>query len=182
VIFIDITELKRLQHKLEDLAYYDELTHILNRRAFFEQCEAYLDHMSHASTISIILFDIDYFKRINDSYGHYVGDRLLAHVAQVCREYLGEEAVFARYGGEEFVIALPGKSAPEGYALAEQLRSQLSMRPAQIAETSITVTSSFGVAEVAHATGETLHQLLHRADEALYQAKRGGRDRVCVSG
>lgn len=128
---------------------------------------------------TIILIDIDYFKRVNDTYGHNVGDQLLKHVVSACQLQLSEDILFARYGGEEFVLALKG-TVSEGETLANQLRRFIETNPLSTADEMISVTISCGVSEATFGTGETLHQLLHKADEALYSAKRAGRNQVHV--
>lgn len=117
---------------------------------------------------------------MNDTYGHDVGDQMLRHVVKVCQTQLEEGILFARYGGEEFVLALNGSTALEGEALANQLRRHVEAQPLITAEGAISVTLSSGVAEATQETEETLHQLLNKADIALYAAKREGRNRVCV--
>lgn len=181
LIFTDITEIKRLQKKLEQQAYYDELTQVLNRRAFFTYCEEEIAAARETSSpFTIILLDIDYFKKVNDTYGHYVGDQLLIHVAKICQSELTGGMLFARYGGEEFVLALSGHSMAEGQMLANVLRKKIEEQPLITNEGMISVTFSSGVAEAMKTTEETLHQLLNKADQALYRAKREGRNQVQV--
>ncbi|MFY3790382.1 GGDEF domain-containing protein [Ureibacillus sp. MALMAid1270] len=124
--------------------------------------------------------DIDHFKKVNDTYGHNIGDQVLVHVATVFQTYLDEEVLFARYGGEEFVIALNGQTIAQGEALAKQLGQYLSEQPFNNAEVNINVTVSFGVAERTKDEDETLYQLLNKADNALYSSKGAGRNRVTV--
>ncbi|WP_144513699.1 histidine kinase N-terminal 7TM domain-containing protein [Bacillus sp. FJAT-22090] len=181
LIFTDITEIKRLQVKLEHQAYYDELTQIYNRRAFLHQCEQDFNaSKKFSSPFTIVLMDIDYFKKVNDTYGHHVGDQLLVHVVKVCQSQLEEGQFFARYGGEEFVLALKGSTASEGEVLGNLLRKSLEIHPLINTEGIISVTLSFGVAEAMEELEETLSQLLNKADKALYSAKEEGRNRVHV--
>lgn len=181
IIFTDITEIKRLQVKLEHLAYYDELTQILNRRAFFQQCEQqFAEAKNRDLPFTIILMDIDYFKLVNDTFGHPVGDQLLIHVVNVIQSELKETMLFARYGGEEFTIALKGTTLSEGKALANQLCRGIEDRPLEADGKVIPITASFGVAEAMDGLGETIYQLLNKADKALYLAKRNGRNQVQV--
>lgn len=181
IIFTDITDLKSLQVKLEHQAYYDELTNIYNRRAFFQQCECdYALAKENVIPFTVILMDIDHFKKVNDTYGHNVGDQVLVHVAGVFQKQLKEKVLFARYGGEEFVIALKGQSASQGEALAKQLAMYLNKRPYINSEIKIAITVSFGVAEATKDDDETLYQLLNKADKALYSAKGEGRNRVNI--
>ncbi len=177
LIFTDITELKKLQLKLEHHAYYDELTQIYNRRAFFEKCEqVFLEAKQSATPFAVMLLDIDFFKNVNDTYGHDVGDQLLKHMVKVCQSQLSEEVLFARYGGEEFVLALKGSAAVASERIAERLRKHTEIQPLETAEGDISVTLSIGLAELV--TDETLYQLLKKADKALYDAKRHGRNQV----
>lgn len=181
IIFTDITELKKLQNQLERQAYYDELTQILNRRAFIQKCEqAFAAARKTSSPFTIILFDVDHFKRINDTYGHYIGDQLLVHITNVCQTQINEDILFARYGGEEFVLALKNGSTTEGEALATRLCRSIETQPLSTNEGMISATISCGVAEATWKTGENLDHLLQYADQALYAAKRDGRNRVHI--
>lgn len=183
LLLIDVTEQKRLQDQLKQLAYHDALTGISNRVHFLRQGKTMLEEAGAAkSPCSFILFDIDFFKRINDLYGHETGDRALVHVAEVCRRNLPPEALFARYGGEEFAVGLPGFSIREAGGAAERLRAALSAEPLRTEETDddgIRITASFGVAQSPGA-GDTLESLLRDADAALYDAKRNGRNAVSL--
>lgn len=181
IIFTDITALHTLQQKLEHQAYYDELTQLFNRRAFFQQSEqSLMKAKDNLSSFTIILFDIDFFKQVNDTYGHQIGDQVLVHVAQICKAELREHMLFARYGGEEFVLALTGYTLVEGEKFANHLRFCIEQKPLVNNEQVVQVTSSFGVSETTGAMEETIYQLLRKADEALYAAKRAGRNQVQV--
>ncbi|WP_033543161.1 sensor domain-containing diguanylate cyclase [Planococcus sp. CAU13] len=178
LIFTDMTELKKLQAQLEHQAYYDELTGIHNRRAFLQQAEKELAAArKEGMPFSVILMDIDHFKKVNDTYGHHTGDELLVHVAETCRTELDERNLFARYGGEEFVIALKGFPTTAAVQAGDSMRQQLKTLPFGSETGLIAVTVSMGVSE---GTDKTLHQLLHEADTALYEAKEAGRDQVRV--
>jgi len=180
LIFTDITELKELQRQLEQQAYYDELTQINNRRAFFQQCnQAYSEAGEASSAFTVILMDIDHFKNVNDTYGHAIGDQLLVHVVKVCQSVLKKGELFARYGGEEFVLALKDHTLSEGQALANLLCNSVESQPLMTTEGAIRATISCGVAEGTIGK-ETLYQLLNNADKALYAAKQAGRNRVHV--
>ncbi|MBD2862419.1 MULTISPECIES: histidine kinase N-terminal 7TM domain-containing diguanylate cyclase [Paenibacillus] len=181
LMLIDVTELKRLQRDLEHMAYYDGLTQIYNRTHFIHLARELLkESRTGGHPFSVVLFDIDYFKQINDSFGHETGDRVIVHVVSVCKRILGENTLFGRYGGEEFVIALPFASLDEAAGLAERLRAALEAEPLITADGEVAVTSSFGAAQAAEPGRDTLESLLHAADEALYLSKRGGRNRVSV--
>ncbi|QTN01106.1 diguanylate cyclase [Sediminibacillus dalangtanensis] len=181
IIFTDITEIKRLQLRLENLAYYDELTQLYNRRAFFQKCEeAFSEAKNNALPLTVILMDVDFFKNVNDTYGHHIGDQLLIHVAKICQDQLQENILFARYGGEEFVLGMAGKNAREGWELAEQLRTSVETHALQTTEGMVSVTLSCGVAEAEKVPEETLNLVLNKADKALYAAKGEGRNQVKI--
>ncbi|WP_080843713.1 histidine kinase N-terminal 7TM domain-containing diguanylate cyclase [Cytobacillus gottheilii] len=174
IIFTDITELKRLQIKLQHQADYDELTQIYNRRAFFQQSKKMLSEAKEKiKPFTVILMDIDYFKKVNDTYGHDAGDQLLKHVVKICTTLENKNILFARYGGEEFVFALKGSG---GKSYAEELRQLVESQPLIIDDAKIYVTVSMGVARADK--DENLNQLLQYADKALYAAKRDGRNSV----
>lgn len=182
LMLIDVTEQKLLQDQLKQLAYYDGFTKLLNRTEFIRRSKALLVEAqnSNAST-SILLFDIDHFKHINDTYGHDVGDLAIQHVVAIARRIEIEVpgALLARYGGEEFVIALPSCSLDYAALVAERTRAQLAAEPMSGIYGSIAVTASFGLSE-SNSQGDTLEMLLKHADTALYQAKRAGRNQVRV--
>ncbi|MHA6482868.1 histidine kinase N-terminal 7TM domain-containing diguanylate cyclase [Paenibacillus sp. strain BS8-2] len=184
LMLIDVTEQKRLEEQLRTLAYYDGLTGIYNRAQFIIRAKEQLELAAlREQPASVIMFDIDHFKSFNDTYGHETGDEVLRHVAAICQKVLKPDMLFARYGGEEFVLAIRDVSMEQTAALAERLREALSGSPLQSPNRdSLTVTASFGVASTsAFTTGSTsLEALLRDADEALYQAKRSGRNRVCL--
>lgn len=181
LIFTDITELKRLQLKLENQAYYDELTQIYNRRAFFQHSkQAFKEAKQSAASFTLLLLDIDYFKKVNDTYGHYAGDQMLVHVVKACQSILPQGALFARYGGEEFVLTLKGYTSSEAEVLANQLRGHVETQPLRINEEIISVTLSLGIAQAAKQEIDTLDDLLNQADIALYAAKQKGRNQVLV--
>jgi diguanylate cyclase (GGDEF)-like protein len=126
----------------------------------------------------IVLFDIDHFKRINDTYSHQASDQVLQTVAAACREHLRQMDVFGRYGGEEFIILLPELEIQHAQQAAEKIRALIAGQTIVFDDRSIAVTVSLGVAEFSD--GEPLNQLLVRVDKALYQAKEGGRNQVRV--
>lgn len=180
LLLIDITEQKRLQDQLQNLAFLDGLTGVPNRRRFLGQGKEMLEKATAAGKpFAVILFDIDYFKRINDKYGHETGDLALVHVTEVCRRILPSGALFARYGGEEFAVGMPDAAIGEAVEWAERLRSALSAEPLLTGTDSIGITASFGVAPLLVA-GDTLESLLRDADAALYDSKRNGRNAVSL--
>ncbi len=181
---LDKIRLARLTEQLQEEISLDGLTQIKNRR-FFNESLARLERqrLRDPDEISLILCDIDYFKRYNDTYGHPAGDRCLAVVAQTMQAVLQRPEDFvARYGGEEFVVVLPKTPSAGAIYLAEQIQQRISVLalPHQ-ASPFQQVTLSLGIATLSVTSGESLSQLVQRADEALYQAKQRGRDRYCLA-
>lgn len=169
-------ELRSALATIEKLAIFDELTGIHNRRALLAQLNEEKQRAErYREPFSVCYLDIDLFKRINDTFGHAAGDEVLRTVAAGLREQLRDIDRVGRFGGEEFVIALAGTPLAEAEACAERIRQHLRSWP-QPALDGEPVTLSIGVAQ--YHPGETLEQLLDRADRALYRAKQGGRDRV----
>lgn len=174
------SEIKNLRTQLERAhlaATLDSLTRVFNRNAFTRLLEQALSE-SHEG-IALIILDIDHFKLFNDQYGHPLGDRVLQHVGQLLRDSLPPRAFAARYGGEEFCLVLHGTTLNETRALAEQLRNKIQTLRIKVRSTdkvldSITASLGFAMA----ASGDTLESLLTRADDALYLAKRSGRNQV----
>jgi diguanylate cyclase (GGDEF)-like protein len=162
-------------------AGHDPLTGALNRRALDASLKALLDDArSTQGTLSVVFMDIDHFKRINDVHGHAIGDHCLRQLVTDGHVLLQPNQLLARYGGEEFVLVLPGQDATAAARTAEQLRRRIAGRPVERDGVRVSMTVSFGVAEL-NAAGESVEQLLRRADAALYRAKAEGRNRVEVS-
>jgi two-component system, cell cycle response regulator len=156
----------------------DGLTQIHNKRYLFEALDKELIRARrYERQLGLLIFDIDYFKRINDQYGHLAGDYVLRELARIVQERIRREEVFARYGGEEFVIVLPETPMQGAVTLAENLRGRVAGHPFVFQGERIPVTISVGCAMLAEEKGAT--ELIQRADEKLYEAKRGGRNRVC---
>jgi len=175
--------LNEAQEQLRFLAFHDDLTGLLNRRAVLDRLREEIARSGRQDTpLSVIFFDIDHFKRINDTYGHLAGDRILKGVAErvgkLCRAY----DVFGRYGGEEFVILMPGTSQSAAACVAERIRRALAAEPILTQPEAIGLTASFGVCEMTSDREVETDLIMKSVDEALYRAKEGGRNRVCVAG
>jgi diguanylate cyclase (GGDEF)-like protein len=169
-----IEPMARLNHKLEDLATKDFLTDLVNRRRFFEHLEKDLaDARVRNFGISVIILDLDFFKRINDTFGHDSGDMVLKNAAARVRELMRGSDCAARFGGEEFVMLLRETRIDTAYAMAEAVRAKIADVPFELVGH---VSASFGVAEWDHA--EDARSLIARADKALYVAKQTGRNKV----
>jgi diguanylate cyclase (GGDEF)-like protein len=163
-----------MQRELARLATTDPLTGALNRRAFFERSGIACDDARPGSPISAIMMDLDHFKKINDSFGHAVGDDVLRKVASFATNQ-GE--IFGRLGGEEFAMIVRGHKQ-KALDIAEMLREGIAARPIETPKGRVDITCSFGVAE--WQSGDAMDDLLSRADAALYVAKAEGRNRVCA--
>ena len=167
-------KLKILISDLDQLARTDELTGAWNRRRFEETVETEMDRLRrYGQRLSLMILDVDHFKKINDLYGHSIGDQVLIDLSNTIRSSLRVSDSLTRWGGEEFIILCPNTTAETVSKLAERLRKEVSSIEFQKVGN---ITLSFGVAECG--AEETWEQWLHRADEALYLAKSGGRDRV----
>src|SRR5450631_719392 len=164
-----------MQRELIRLAATDFLTGVLNRRTFFEKAQELCARAEIGGVLSTIMFDIDYFKGINDSYGHSAGDEALRAIA---REVSKEGAIVGRLGGEEFAILLEGVPLSRAVEIAESLRLRLQELEVSIGEKKISLTCSFGVSQWQE--DDTIDVLLGRADVALYKAKTNGRNCVVV--
>jgi len=183
-IFTDITnqkklehELKRVQEALQDVAARDHLTGAWNRKALYEMANyELLQHRRYHHPLSILMLDLDHFKRVNDLYGHAVGDQVLQHTVEIVTDLLRETDSLYRMGGEEFVVLAPETEFSGAAELGERIRKLIyhaDFSPVEI------MTVSVGVTAVV--TGDDLDQVLRRVDEALYRAKSEGRNRVVAS-
>ena len=171
--------------RLEELAATDGLTGILNRRRFFELAAREVELARRKGrTVAVVLADLDHFKAVNDGYGHAAGDAVLKGVADRFRSVLRATDLSCRYGGEEFAFLFPESDLAQGLKAAERLRAGVAAAPLSCSEGAIGVTLSLGVS--AGRPGPDglldLEGLLRAADEALYAAKKAGRNRVEPSG
>mgnify|MGYP003736086907 CR=1 FL=1 len=157
----------------------DSLSGILNRRGFFDTAGSLVRDATPGLPVSVFLIDIDHFKKVNDTYGHQVGDQVIRNVAKALHANAPEAAVIGRLGGEEFAVVLPNTDRGAAMAFAEALRMNLERQGHAGVSADHPVTVSIGLAQ---GTGHTLDELLHDADMALYKAKSGGRNRVAVNG
>lgn len=175
----DNTDQKMMEAQLERLARTDMLTSLSNRRDFYEHAVRAIAHSRrHGAPLSLVLMDIDHFKKINDTYGHARGDQVLRKLSHSLGDALRETDVPARLGGEEFAVLMPTTALAQALAVAERLRDALAHTPVAIGdEEQIHFTVSIGVTEWQPADAD-IDATLHRADEALYRAKHNGRNRV----
>jgi diguanylate cyclase (GGDEF)-like protein len=184
----DITARKKIERELEQilerertLARTDDLTGALNRRQFFELAvHEYAVAKRYKQPFAVVLFDIDHFKRVNDTAGHMVGDDVLRKVANLVSRHLRDADLFARYGGEEFILLLPRTTAAQAGVVAERIRQELCGNALATAQGALALTISSGVAELAP-DDDSIDPVIRRADSALYEAKRQGRNRTVLS-
>ncbi len=181
LVLNDVSGYKALAERLDHLANTDDLTQVNNRRRFFEVAhQEILRARRYCRDFSLLLIDVDEFKRVNDNYGHAAGDQLLVALAQAMQETLRRTDTLGRVGGEEFAIALPETSEEAARIAAERLRSRIAQTSVPVPIGMLGVTVSVGTATLASGDQE-LEALLRRADQALYEAKAAGRDRVIQS-
>lgn len=167
--------------RLDMLASTDPLTGLLNRRRFMELAAAeQLRAGRHKRPLSLLLIDLDHFKRVNDDYGHRMGDAVLRTAATVVSGAVRGSDLAARFGGEELVLLLPETDLAGAVGMAERLRQAFAAATTSLDGTEVRVTASVGVAAW-RGQGESLDNLIHRADQALYAAKHAGRDKVMVA-
>jgi len=175
-------ERNRLIGELQTMAETDPLTGLLNRRAFESRARVLLaDKRGSDPVVALMMLDIDFFKRVNDTYGHESGDKALVALATLCRETVRADDIVARFGGEEFVILLRVQAAQHAQTLAEKLCSQLHLQTVTGTDgQQFGFTVSIGIAFAQRVAGTTLHvdALLREADALLYRAKANGRDRI----
>lgn len=182
LVLFDITARREAERQLERLARTDALTGVTNRRHFLELAEQEVERARRdLASVAILLLDVDFFKKVNDRHGHAAGDEVLRRVAAAVRARLRASDLFARYGGEEFVALLPGAAPVEARAVGELVRLAVQDLHVDHEGTVIPVTVSVGVATGTFPPSE-LERLIAAADEALYAAKAGGRNRVVLAG
>ncbi len=173
-------ENSRLFGEVQQLAITDPLTLLYNRRRFFELAEQEFERSArYVRPLSVIMLDIDHFKRVNDTYGHYVGDQVLQRLADICLKNIRQIDILARYGGEEFVILMPETDATDAFISCERLRKAVCSESFITTRGPIPVSISLGLVDL-EITCKSLEELLDRSDQALYESKNSGRNRTSV--
>ena len=167
----------QLYGRMEQMATTDGLTGLSNHRTFQERVVEMLARAERSNgRLSLMLTDIDHFKKVNDTYGHPIGDVVLKGVAQVVRECVRKVDLAARYGGEEFAIVMPGSGPENSTPVAERIRQRIeAFRPTEIELADLRVTASIGMSV---SSGGSARELIAYADQALYQAKEEGKNRL----
>jgi diguanylate cyclase (GGDEF)-like protein len=179
VLIQDITDNIQLMKQLEDAAFTDGLTELYNRRHFMELIAIQFERTKRTGVPScVLLFDLDYFKKVNDTYGHLAGDEVLRFVAKKVKQIVRAYDIVARYGGEEFVVFLSDMGKDVAIHLAERIREAIENSYCVYEDKEIKVTCSIGVTEAVGSV--STDEVLKKADQAMYLAKESGRNRVCV--
>jgi diguanylate cyclase (GGDEF)-like protein len=178
LVYNDVTDIIRHAQEQERLATTDGMTGIYNRRHFLTLADREWDRTRrYDRPLALLMLDIDYFKSINDTFGHQAGDEMIVHLANLARARMRMTDVLARIGGEEFALLVPETNGLQAQLIAERLRAEVAANPLVAYSGSIPATVSIGVAEKTAVMSDFL-QLMSAADKALYEAKRAGRDRV----
>jgi diguanylate cyclase (GGDEF)-like protein len=177
-----IRELEESKKALAELAATDSLTKLKNRRLFYTQAaQNLISCRQDGKDMSLLLLDIDHFKKVNDTFGHSVGDKVLVKVAELLTQMVRSVDTVARFGGEEFAALLPETNRLGAAVLGERIRAAIEHEQIVVDGRDIPVTVSIGIATLAAEDVESIDQLLNIADRRLYLAKNSGRNRICVS-
>jgi diguanylate cyclase (GGDEF)-like protein len=169
------------QKQMYESALRDGLTKAFNKKYFTDRLESELTFaIRHSAALSLVMFDIDHFKKVNDTYGHQAGDHVLSTISTLLTSALRAEDVFARYGGEEFAVICRGTDLTQAQIVGERLRKAVEKHNFTFEGTPIPVTISVGIAGLPDSDVKDAPDLVSRADKALYESKHGGRNRVTV--
>ncbi len=181
--FLSGSNIESAYHEaIHNMAIQDGMTGIHNKRFFMEFLEREIAvSVRHGHPLTLVMFDVDHFKKVNDTHGHLAGDAVLKDLAGRIKSRIRREDLFARYGGEEFACVLPSTALPGGIVFAEHLRTIIEERPCTFDAMMIPFTISLGVTTLFRETGVDPNGLIKRADENLYAAKRSGRNKVIPS-
>jgi two-component system cell cycle response regulator len=172
-------ELLSAREALREQATKDSLTHLWNRSSIFDiLCRELARGQREHAPVGVVMVDLDHFKSINDNYGHFAGDAVLCEAARRMQNAVRQYDSVGRYGGEEFLILLSGCDEETSLSQAERLRKQIAQLQISIQDSTISISASFGVTTALPGQSWTPEELIHKADEALYLAKRRGRNRV----
>jgi diguanylate cyclase (GGDEF)-like protein len=179
VTIYDNTSVRELMNEITQMAEHDGLTNLLNRRSFCSDAEKKCSEiLRYGGKAFLMMLDIDYFKKVNDTHGHLAGDEVLRTVSKTLSQRFRKTDLIGRYGGEEFCVFLLTPNREKAAELAEECRRQIEISPILFEDKIIRVTISIGIAEFPSAQIQTLTELISRADAALYEAKSNGRNQV----
>lgn len=174
-------KIENLYQMVEHLSRVDPLTDLDNRRSFNTDSLRLLQlAIRHQSKLTCAMLDIDFFKKVNDNYGHDIGDKVLVSLAKVCKKTIRKTDLLARFGGEEFCFLFPETDLVSGTLVAEKIRNIVSELEFYAGENTFSITVSIGISEFLD-VNDTIDTMIKRSDNALYEAKQNGRNRVVAS-
>jgi diguanylate cyclase (GGDEF)-like protein len=166
---------------IKNIAIYDALTGLYNRRYFEERLGVDAQKSFYSGTpLSLVMVDIDLFKKVNDTFGHTEGDQVLCKISSLLKTSVRKKDTVARYGGEEFILILPEAGLEESFVIAERIRRLVESTPFEIGQAQVNLTLSMGISNFPSHRAKSKEELIKMADQALYDAKRGGRNKVCI--
>jgi diguanylate cyclase (GGDEF)-like protein len=166
---------------IKNIAIYDTLTGLYNRRYFEERLGVDAQKSFYSGTpLSLVMVDIDHFKKINDTFGHTEGDQVLYKISSLLKTSVRKKDTVARYGGEEFILILPEAGLEESFVIAERIRRQVENTSFEVGQAQVNLTLSMGISNFPSHRAKSKEDLVKMADQALYDAKRGGRNKVCI--
>ncbi len=166
---------------IKNIAIYDTLTGLYNRRYFEERLGVDAQKSFYSRTpLSLVMVDIDHFKKINDTFGHTEGDQVLCKISSLLKTSVRKKDTVARYGGEEFILILPEAGLEESFVIAERIRRQVENTSFEVGQAQVNLTLSMGISNFPSHRAKSKEDLVKMADQALYDAKRGGRNKVCI--
>jgi diguanylate cyclase (GGDEF)-like protein len=166
---------------IKNIALYDTLTGLYNRRYFEERLGVETQKSFYSGTpLSLVMVDIDHFKKVNDTFGHTGGDQVLCKTSSLLKNSIRKKDMVARYGGEEFMLILPEAGLEESFIIAERIRRLVENTSFEIGQAQVNLTISMGISNFPSHRAKSKEELVRMVDQALYDAKRGGRNKVCI--
>jgi len=166
---------------IKNMATYDTLTGLYNRRSFEERLEAEAEKSFRSGLpLSLVMVDIDHFKKVNDTFGHTEGDQILCKISSLLKNSVRRKDTVARYGGEEFILILPEAALQQSFVIAERIRQSVENTLFEVGRAQVNLTLSMGISNFPSHRVKSKEELIKMADQALYDAKRGGRNKVCI--
>jgi diguanylate cyclase (GGDEF)-like protein len=166
---------------IKNIAIYDTLTGLFNRRYFDERLGSETQKSFYSGTpISLVMVDIDHFKKVNDTFGHTEGDQVLCKISSLLKNSIRKKDTVARYGGEEFILILPEAGLEAAFVISERIRRVVENTSFEIGQAQVHLTISMGISNFPNHRAKSKDELVKMADQALYDAKRGGRNKVCI--
>jgi diguanylate cyclase (GGDEF)-like protein len=166
---------------IKNIAIYDTLTGLYNRRYFEERLGVDTQKAFYGgSPLSLVMVDIDLFKKVNDTFGHTEGDQVLCQISSLLKSSVRKKDTVARYGGEEFILILPETGLEGSFVIAERIRRLVESTPFEVGGAQVSLTLSMGISNFPSHRAKSKEELVKMADQALYDAKRGGRNKVCI--